>query len=518
MIISENEKDWLVGEIEGLLEEYGYGYTRKAIEKIVRKWAEQKATLIEAFKKHPNYVEGQFMIAFCSDFERDIDVREAQKQARWIRMLVDVMDDTLPEDVKLQMKEQGVKLLPYGLYEWFEDLTYSWTQTKIISEGEVDRLKEVAPWSHPHYGEKRSRVVNRICKYLGYDKHPEYNRNFAKYADALSPIKVKRHTILSINPMDYLTMSFGNSWASCHTIDKENRRQMPNSYEGQYSSGTVSYMLDGSSMVLYLVDSSYSGEFYYTQPKINRQMFHWGEEKLVQGRLYPQSNDTNVDAYEPYRKVVQKIMSEIFDFPNLWTMTKGAEAASRYIATYGTHYEDYEHFSTCTLSRIKGSENEASFAVGEDPICVECGCEHSCRENINCCEGNYRTCEHCGARIPEDEEYWVGDYAYCRDCVTRCECCDEYVLNDDITEVNGANVCRDCLEEDYIECAECGEYVHVDDATYIEGEYIDVCPDCRDEHFRECPVCFEYHRTEDMYEDEPGTYVCERCHTIGEAC
>ena len=42
----------------------------------------------------------------------------------------------------------------------------------------------------------------------------------AKVGDAISPNKITRHTIISCNLVDYLTMSFGNSWASCHTIDK----------------------------------------------------------------------------------------------------------------------------------------------------------------------------------------------------------------------------------------------------------------------------------------------------------
>ena len=164
-----------------------------------------------------------------------------------------------------------------------------------------------------------------------------------------------------MNPLDYLTMSFGNSWASCHTIDKTNKRRMPNSYEGMYSSGTVSYMLDKPSMVFYTVDAAYEGKDFWHEPKINRQMFHWAEDKLVQGRLYPQDNDGNGGAYTPYREIVQKIMSEIFEFPNLWTVSKGTDAASKYVVSEGTHYRDYESYSNCTLSRPKGSENEEYF-------------------------------------------------------------------------------------------------------------------------------------------------------------
>jgi hypothetical protein len=200
--------------------------------------------------------------------------------------------------------------------------------------------------------------MNKLFTYLGYNKHPDYNREFAKYADALNPLVIKRHTILSLNPLDYLTMSFGNSWASCHTIDKENKRNMPNSYQGQYSSGTMSYMLDATSMVFYTVDKSYEGIEYWTQPKINRQMFHYAEDKLVQGRLYPQDNDGCQNEYTGYRNLVQEIIAQVLEVPNLWSLKIGTNAAGRYIYTRGTHYADYCYYDNCSLSTLKGSENE----------------------------------------------------------------------------------------------------------------------------------------------------------------
>ena len=82
---------------------------------------------------------------------------------------------------------------------------------------------------------------------------------------------------------------------------------------------------------------------------------------------------------------MQKIVSDIFDFPNLWKVSRGTDAASRYIYSEGTHYTDYCNFDNCTLSRITGSENEDSITVGHDPICIECGDEHDTSGNINCC-------------------------------------------------------------------------------------------------------------------------------------
>ena len=513
-VITENERKVLLGAMEDLLEEYDYSYTAKALNKIIDVWATKKGTLIEAFKKHPNYVEGKFMIAYTIDIERIIDKAEIARFGSWLNDIMYLMRDGLPEEVDQRRRADGVSCLPWDMFNILNKLDDDEFATRVLSEHAAEVIDNACPNIRAKKGEKTSRVINRFCKYLGYDKHPDYNRQYAKYADALSPMIIKRHTVLSINPMDYLTMSFGNSWASCHTIDKENKRDMENSYEGMYSSGTMSYMLDGSSMVCYVVDASYDGNDYYTQDKINRQMFHWGQDKLVQGRLYPQSNDYNGTAYEPYRKMVQEIMSVIFDFPNLWKVKKGTAAANEYIITKGTHYADYVHFSDCTLSTIQGKENNECFEVGAIPICVECGYTHTTQGNINCCMGEYRRCEHCGNIIrDEDDERWVGDYCYCSDCTTWCEDCDEYHLNADCTEVRpDYYVCEDCLNEYWTRCDECDDWVRRSETTYIEGEGIDVCEDCLEDKFEQCVVCNDYYRRIDMHETEDGDYVCHDCY------
>lgn len=385
-MITDQERNELIQAMRKLLEEYNYPYEVYALDTIIDEWANQKADLIEAFKRHPKYIDGKFMIAFDSNYEREFDKNAVINFADYLEH--NVMGwgvGTLPEDINQQRIDENKCYLPDRLYLFFAYLT-SYINSRTISEETAKLLEEIIPQIHPHPGEKSSRVINRLCTYLNYHKHPAYNREFAKFADGLNPLMIKRHTVLSINPLDYLTMSFGNSWASCHTIDKQNKRGMPNDYSGCYSSGTVSYMLDKVSMVFYTVDAAYNGNEYYNEPKINRQMFHYGEDKLVQGRLYPQCNDEDTDTYKPYRNIVQDIMSVIFDFPNLWICKKGVENIRDYVFTTcgATHYEDYFQFNACSVSLIKGRENEQRFNIGAEPICIECSCRHNTTDNINC--------------------------------------------------------------------------------------------------------------------------------------
>ena len=72
-IITMEERNYLLESMGGLLVEYDYKYTEDALSEIIDEWSHQKAGLIDAFKKHPNYMEGKFMIAFDADYERSIN-------------------------------------------------------------------------------------------------------------------------------------------------------------------------------------------------------------------------------------------------------------------------------------------------------------------------------------------------------------------------------------------------------------------------------------------------------------
>lgn len=502
-MIKVEEKNYLQDKMIELLNEYGYNYTEDAIWDIVDTWSQRKATLIEAFKQHPNYVEGKFMIAFDTDYEREIDKNAVNDFANYLYRNRGVAPSNCKYEDVLADGQFTIEI-----YNFISDI-YT-LRNRSLDENNVIYIDKYLPQMKATVGTKTTRMVNKICKYLGYTQLPDYNREFAKYADALSPITIKRHTILSINPLDYLTMSFGNSWASCHTIDKTNRRGMPNNFSGCYSSGTISYMLDGTSMVLYTVDASYGGDEYWNEPKINRQMFHYGEDKLVQSRLYPQSNDSNGEAYTPYRNLVQEIISKIFDFPNLWTIKRGTELMCELVESFGTHYRDYYNFESCVMSRRKGIDNYNHIKVGATPICVECGFTHNNSESINCCN-NRVTCYGCGQAIDiEDAEYIDGEY-YCHDCCNYCDCCEEYHISDSTyIESEHIYVCDDCLDEYYRYCEECERWEDKNKCSWVDDANGYICNDCLEEFYHYCDDCREYYR-DTLTMTENGHYVCDDC-------
>lgn len=500
-------------EMEYLLEEYGYEYTEYALSKILNEWAYNKANLIEAFKNHPNYIEGKHMIAFDTTHDRVIDKTLVANFSRWLcDMVVPAYRNIIPEEMQQQREREGCAYLPHLLYDFLGYLECYATET--ITAQTAEKLNSVIPSLKTREGAKTSRVVNKVCRYLGYDKFPDYQREFAKFSDAINPLKIVRHTVLSIHPVDYLTMSFGNSWASCHTIDKRNKRDMPNSYEGAYSSGTMSYMLDSCSMVFYTVDAAYNGNDYFTQDKITRQMFHFAEDKLVQGRLYPQSCDYGAEeAYTANRNIVQKIIADCFGFNNLWNLSKGTEKISKNVESYGTHYKDYYYYENCTMSTIQGSENNNKVHIGSRPICIECGYAHSEEESINCCHKNGgMTCADCGDEIDDDDVYWIDGDPYCRDCVSYCDRCETYHrMEDYYIDSEGIYVCEDCYNEYYTSCGHCGNNINIDNAYWVESDREYVCSSCYDRHYFTCGDCEEVYPLSEKCEYD-GRDICANCY------
>lgn len=83
-IITEEERYALLNDMEQLLSEYDYKFTGYALNKIIDTWATNKADLIKAFKRHPNYLEGKFMIVFSHDFARKIDNNALNRFKNWL--------------------------------------------------------------------------------------------------------------------------------------------------------------------------------------------------------------------------------------------------------------------------------------------------------------------------------------------------------------------------------------------------------------------------------------------------
>lgn len=378
----------------------------------------------------------------------------------------------------------------YIAVQKFADLISEF-QSPIVDDYFVGRVKAIFDQTEFEIravvGQKVTKVINQFARKVGFDKIVEmkrkrngemkdygWNYRFAQIGDAVNPHTYVRHTCISVNAVDFWTMSFGRHWASCHTIDKEDERDNGgHSYRGCYSSGTESYMLDGSSVVFYLVDEKYDGTDFELQDKMKRCMFHIGQDKIVQGRVYPDGRDGGDEGLSAqFRGIMQKVIADCLGVPNSWKLLKGSSNCDKYTDSYGTHYRDYIEYEDGTVSLLKqaGGFNEDPVMIGHDPICPVCGCEHDTEEWITCDDcRDVHTCERCGCVIEDGNGIYDEDTGnwYCSASCAEWEDC-YYCEN--VDEWHSRNVYYDdyCNEHFYDPC---GEYVVAyDGSTFRNAE------------------------------------------------
>lgn len=283
---------------------------------------------------------------------------------------------------------------------------------------DIEKLSEAFPRSQCREGIKISKVVQKCLKELGLyqivmenDKET-YNKKYAKWTDAVTPKTITKWSVLSINFVDFLTMSHGHSWTSCLNTDKRRYFTRGSYSDGFNSRRTLDYALDPTTMVFYTIDENYDGDDWELQPKLTRQLFHFGENKLIQARLYPQSDVSRRNIYTQYRENVEQLLADAMGEANLWSApVRGTmrchgnvvdipydyDSSGSYIdflknASHGGDEHDFQ--SEVNYVVFRGSSNREDngqpMTIGStDAICIMCG--DSLREGYS----NSIACEDC---------------------------------------------------------------------------------------------------------------------------
>lgn len=367
-------------------------------------------------------------------------------------------------------------------------------------------------------GGKWTKYIGKLCRELGIDKIVDiqeehhvvngewvtrkadkgYNYYRALLGDSINPLHYKATLILSCNPIDYWTMSYGGTWASCHTIDKNGRRRGSN-FSGCYSAGTQGYMSDDASFIVYTLydDEWYRSHCEATLPdeeksKMQRCVFIMGEDKLIENRIYPDDRDGGDKGLNAqFRNIVQKVIADLYETPNYWELRKGISACAEVTKTvyaegqdWSFHYEDYTEYdngSVSYLRRINGNLNHNIIEVGSSEIvCPSCGSWHSDdHEWITCCDCRYATkCERCGNAIDTDyDDYIFIDgrdiYFCCSECAERAG----YVWCEDVEEWKDSDYCRyddycNAWYYDDSEGVDVGDYWYHNEETAINAGYV----------------------------------------------
>ena len=553
-----------------------YHEDRDAVRKIMRTAFENKTTLRNVLRNHPKWNEEKQMVVFSANYDRDFDGNAIDNFAYWLRGLMMTRNRIAVSTADMDEERKMVEVLESwgyeldGVYDHGVVMIYSVGQRYCIDGGyrtdyttqefleDKDNIKTAidaniiltffdsihTPFFNEDYDRwietvnaiddrfrlrnnmKASKAILKICRTLGWDQlggtyinsqgveRKAFDQKYTELADAISPLKITRYTLISINPIDFWTMSFGDSWSSCHTINKEGVGDLGyngDNYSGCYSSGTESYMLDETSLVFYTVDKTYDGIDFELQGKHNRCMFHIGEDKIVQGRVYPQGNDGATDLYRNIREIMQKVWADAADIPNLWKNVKGTSECDDVTRHIGTHYRDVLNYDDCNVS-YHGEKNFKKIVIGHNPICPCCGEEHYKQDAIECedCFEERHECADCGYSYDEENMHEINGEWYCEDCCFYCEYHEEWETGEHrfVNNYDGY-VCLYALEYsgDFAICPNCGEWIYTDRYDVIEtidGNYY--CD-------TDCANSDGYHYAEEdgEYHHESDFVACEGC-------
>lgn len=402
------DTDKLVNDMMALLTKYGHRNTEHGVCTMLNEYFTNKKDLIELFQKSEHYMgDMRIMIDielerensasdiwdFCNSFYtnvgasklllkyKDEDGKKINDYLRTGVKCITAKDLMKPEviaklkkakDAQSKFAADGATIESHANENecYSTVLKFRKASAPTISK---DLSDSVAEKYKVREGMKTSRAFNRVCGFYGIDKLPKYNKLFAKYADMVSGLKRKLKFFISVNPIDYLTMSFGVNWASCHTIDKKNRRGMDNAYSGMYCGGTVSYMLDSTSIITFVHDHVPTD--FANDGKIYRCMFHYGKDILVQGRIYPQGHDGQTDLYKVFRNHMQDVLTPLLNLTDSTWRKKEDGCVSDNVQSYGVHYCDYTIFEDCNVSypRERSESRDNVIEIGHSGICANCG-------------------------------------------------------------------------------------------------------------------------------------------------
>lgn len=269
--------------------------------------------------------------------------------------------------------------------------------------------------------QKWSRVISKVSHYYGLDKikHVEtkvatyhdlrgrehtvtrtkdtgWASKFAQFADAVNPLKVKMDTFISLNPLDFMLMSNGTNWTSCHHLSKY-RDCRTGDYTGCYSGGANGLSKDEVTVVMFTTKKCKHESDYTFIPKNQRCLFQIGKDKLIQGRVYPDGRDgATSNARDIFRQVLQRVITECLDVPNLWELVQtdstksiySTEVIDKYVIGAGDHYEDYLHYDDSTISFLHDGDkrkNSERITIGHPQTCPICGKFHRDDEDFVYC-------------------------------------------------------------------------------------------------------------------------------------
>lgn len=330
------------------------------------------------------------------------------------------------EEVENYLRKQDSSILRYDFIKLLRedvlvDNKYNGEDARMEINGTLVQL---------HKGAKPLKVLSKIATALDIKDYFEDFR--IKHSQILNQKEISGTLVLSIHPLDYMTMSDNSSgWSSCMSWREE----------GCYRRGTVEMMNSPCVLVAYLKSDNemlYLGEDYYWNSKKWRTLCIFNRDYIASIKGYPYRND------ELSSMVVKLLVNlakenlnldfseEIFNYEPCESLIIGRD---RYTFEFETNamYNDFENNPDCFMALSKDLHSECNYLnYSGIENCMWCGETYDFYDYY---ESSAEPCEH----------------LICGDCygAERCSYCSG-LTHGDLIEIDGEFLCKNC----YIERAE----------------------------------------------------------------
>ena len=313
-------------------------FTFWGVRKNMAVWYKNKSAQMQLLRKHPYWDEEAKAIVFLQTEVRGIDYKVAADKLSELNDYVWRKCD--PEPRSIHFWPSRVCTILSEVADDGEEQTGRLTEefaSRLLNYMGRDCPKSISRMLR--VGTKITRLVRKCFEEVELygtgeiidttkfvdDGDPRTRKSFdkyyAKFADALSELEIERITLVSLNFLDFMTMSNGNSWSSCHFINSHGifHENAESSYSGLYKQGCLSYALDAPSMILYTLPTTFDGTDYYRCQKLSRMCCQYENGILVTGKCYPNNENSLITRY---RQIIQSVMSQVAETPNLWVFSR----------------------------------------------------------------------------------------------------------------------------------------------------------------------------------------------------
>lgn len=289
-------------------------------------------------------------------------------------------------------------------------------------------------------GQKIMKTIQKVLNFYGYDMS---NGLFEEFRNKVSNIttcsNIKSNLVLSIHPIDYMTMSDNNcEWSSC----------MSWMNNGMYSDGTIEMMNSNMVVVAYLEsDKEFIVNNHIIPNKSWRTLLYVHKNILVAGKSYPYYNselDKRVLAElyklvnknlkwdykykeQEYRDLYSYLPSEEDQINIHWVSRKQIVIVTGH-AMYNDLLEDKDGLYLCYRNIPK--KGIVLNASGKN-TCLICGLQNNLTTSVKICNGckeNYK-CHECNNTNSNEKHFKI------------------LAVSDDNYRLYNINICEHCIDD-----------------------------------------------------------------------